>query len=67
MQTVKTISIFLLCVTLLGACGLKGPLYLPEDEPASEQTPADQEAGQDKENDKDRKKDGSGEQPAANR
>lgn len=62
MQTVKTILIFLICVMLLGACGLKGPLYLPEDEPASGQTKADQDAGQEK--DKDKKKDSDGEQPA---
>ena len=64
MQTVRTILIFLLCVTLLGACGLKGPLYLPEDEPASGQTKAAQDAGQEKDKDKDKKKDSGGEQPA---
>jgi predicted small lipoprotein YifL len=68
MQTVKTILIFMICVMLLGACGLKGPLYLPEDKPASGQTAADQDAGQekDKDKDKDKKKDGGVEQPAIN-
>jgi predicted small lipoprotein YifL len=32
-----------LCV-LLSACGMKGPLVLPETEPASEPTPATTEA-----------------------
>jgi len=62
MQTVKTILLFLICVTMLGACGLKGPLYLPEDKPAAEQTPADQDAAQDK--DKEKKKKDTGGQPA---
>jgi len=62
MQTVKTTLIFLICAAMLGACGLKGPLYLPEDEPASGQTKAAQDAGQEK--DKDKKKDSGGEQPA---
>jgi predicted small lipoprotein YifL len=32
MQTVKTALTLLLSIVLLGACGLKGPLYLEEDE-----------------------------------
>ena len=36
MQTVRIVLSILICVILLGACGLKGPLYLPQDEPASE-------------------------------
>ncbi len=47
---------------MLGACGLKGPLYLPEDKPATEQTPTDKDAAQDK--DKKKKKDDTGRQPA---
>jgi len=42
MHAAKTILFILLCVTLLGACGLRGPLYL-EDEtqpPATGQDPA---------------------------
>jgi len=31
MQTVKFTLLALLCSCLLGACGLKGPLYLAED------------------------------------
>jgi len=38
MQTVKTTLLLLICITLLGACGLKGPLYLPEEKPASGQS-----------------------------
>ena len=36
MQTMKTTLIVLMCLALLGACGLKGPLYLPEDQPVVE-------------------------------
>ncbi len=39
MQTAKStflaILLALLFASLLGACGLKGPLYLPQDEPAA--------------------------------
>ena len=31
MQTVKTVLTLLISIVLLGACGLKGPLYLEED------------------------------------
>jgi predicted small lipoprotein YifL len=40
MQTVKTYIIILICAALLGACGHKGPLYLPEEEPAVDQESA---------------------------
>lgn len=33
MQTVKTILFILICTALLGACGLRGPLYLEEETP----------------------------------
>ena len=39
----------LICVTLLGACGLKGPLYLEDGKPASE-TLTEQESNADEEN-----------------
>ena len=35
MQTVKPTLLALLTSCLLAACGLKGPLYLPTDEPAT--------------------------------
>ena len=35
MQTVKTTLVILICAVLLGACGLRGPLYLPEEDPAT--------------------------------
>ena len=35
MQTVKTLSLILLCAALLGACGLKGPLYLSDEDPSA--------------------------------
>jgi predicted small lipoprotein YifL len=44
MQTIKAIFIVLICISLLNACGLKGPLYLPEDETseqATAETPSD--------------------------
>ena len=64
MQTVKTILLFLICVTMLGACGLKGPLYLPEEKAAVEPAPADKDTAQDK--DKEKKKNDTGAQPAIN-
>jgi len=36
MQTVKNTLFILIFVALLGACGLKGPLYLPNENPVSE-------------------------------
>lgn len=48
MQTVRTVLPILIYVFLLGACGLKGPLYLPPDEPVSEPA-TEQEAGSNKE------------------
>ena len=52
MQTVKTTLLFLLCASLLGACGLKGPLYLPdENPPATEQDSSVDEDGADMEED----------------
>jgi predicted small lipoprotein YifL len=53
MQTIKAIFIVLICISLLNACGLKGPLYLPEDE-TSEQA-ATETQSDDKE--EERKKD----------
>lgn len=32
MQSVKTTVFILICLTLLGACGLKGPLYIPDED-----------------------------------
>ena len=49
MQTAKAIFLTLTCAALLGACGLKGKLYLPEQEAASKPAvekklaPADEE------------------------
>jgi predicted small lipoprotein YifL len=34
MQTVKAILVVLIYVALLCACGLRGPLYLPDESPA---------------------------------
>ena len=35
MQTVKTTLVILICVAVMGACGIRGPLYLPDEDPAS--------------------------------
>ena len=54
MQTVKIILLILICVALLSACGLRGPLYLPDENPAAK--PAveqDSTAATDKEENKD--------------
>jgi len=58
MQTVKTTILFLICAAFLGACGLKGPLYLPEEQPASDKTAADKDAA--KKKDKEKKNDSGG-------
>lgn len=41
MQTLKLIFAMLICTLMLGACGLKGPLYLPGEEPGTKH-PQDQ-------------------------
>jgi len=35
MQTLKATLLILICIALLCACGLSGPLYLPDENPAS--------------------------------
>jgi predicted small lipoprotein YifL len=35
MQTIKTSLVILICAALLAACGLKGPLYLPDESSAA--------------------------------
>jgi len=35
MQTRKSMIALLACTILLGACGLKGPLYLPGEDPSA--------------------------------
>jgi predicted small lipoprotein YifL len=36
MQTVRNVILLLIYLVLLAACGLKGPLYLPAEQPVSE-------------------------------
>ena len=63
MQTVKATLLILICVALLCACGLRGPLYLPAENPDSkpsieqDSTPAADEADDedDTENGEDKK------------
>ena len=58
MQTAKTILITSICAALLCACGNKGPLYLPDEDPAVEQeSSADTDTEEKKKKDKSRKKD----------
>ena len=56
MQTVKTTLIILICIVLLGACGNKGPLYLPEEKASAEQSSATDADEKEKEKTKDKKK-----------
>ena len=35
MQTVKITLLILISIAVLGACGLRGPLYLPDEDPAT--------------------------------
>ncbi|NOR18560.1 MAG: hypothetical protein GQ538_00550 [Xanthomonadales bacterium] len=52
MQSAKAILLILMCLGLLGACGLKGPLYLPQDDvtkkPANQTPEAQAEDSEDK-------------------
>ena len=63
MQTMKTTLLVLMCLALLGACGLKGPLYLPEDKPVVKQTSS---PGTDEEKEKEKDKD-TGKQAASSK
>ena len=56
MQTTKAIFIVLICISLLNACGLKGPLYLQEDEVTDQATSETQSEDNKEENKKDSKK-----------
>lgn len=50
MQTVKITLLILICLFFLGACGLKGALYLPEEEsPVEQTTPAETDEDKDEE------------------
>ena len=58
MQTVKATLIILICAALLSACGNKGRLYLPDENPAVEQgSSADTDAEEEKQKKKAEKKD----------
>jgi predicted small lipoprotein YifL len=48
MQTVKTTLFTLICLILLVACGHKGPLYLPDEGPASQSTVEQESEANDK-------------------
>lgn len=52
MQTVKFTLLSLLCSCLLAACGLRGPLYLPADEPVTTAKSADSADDADEKEDK---------------
>lgn len=53
MQTVKFTLLTLLFSCLLAACGLRGPLYLPEDEPAAKPDTAQNAKSEEKEKEED--------------
>ena len=53
MQTAKAIFIVLICISLLTACGLRGPLYLPEDETTEQARPETQTDDDEEESKKD--------------
>jgi predicted small lipoprotein YifL len=54
MQTVKIILLILICAALLSACGLRGPLYLPDENPvAKPAVEQDSTVGTDEEENKD--------------
>lgn len=42
MRSLKSLSIIAFCAFLLAACGLKGPLYLPDDNSDSRSAPQQQ-------------------------
>lgn len=57
MQTAKATLVILICVVLLGACGLRGPLYLPDENPdpkpatGQDSTSGDEEDNEEKKSD----------------
>lgn len=52
MQTMKTIILILICTVLLGACGNKGPLYLPDGKSTAKlATPIDDETDEEEKED----------------
>lgn len=58
MNKVETLLIVALAVILLGACGQKGPLYLPEEQPVASAQDSDDESEDDNSED-DNKEEGS--------
>ncbi len=61
MQTVKIILLILICAALLNACGLRGPLYLPDENPAAkpaveQESTADTDEEEDKDDEENDKK-----------
>jgi predicted small lipoprotein YifL len=56
MQTAKATFYLLICVCLLGACGLKGPLYLPDEPAATGPVTRQQEKDEDKEDESKKEK-----------
>ena len=64
MQTVKPALFILMCLVLVAACGLRGPLYLPDAESAVKTTDKQETTataiGPDSEEDEDIKPSGSG-------
>jgi len=60
MQTVKFTLLALLFSCLLAACGNKGPLYLPKDEPATKPVTSQEDKGKEQEEEKEEEKEEAG-------
>lgn len=61
MQTAKFTLLVLFCGCLLAACGLRGPLYLPEDEPVARPDTDQNARTKEEEKEKEAEKDGGSE------
>jgi predicted small lipoprotein YifL len=62
MQTIRTILMILISTVVLSACGLRGPLYLPEEDPATtpgveQETNGSEDKKEDKKEDQEKESD----------
>jgi len=61
MQTVLSKILILIGVVMLTACGLKGPLYLPDESPVvNSASPQESETGEEKKIESEEEREGSG-------
>ena len=54
MQRMKTMLAILACALALAACGLKGPLYLPDEEKPAQPVPEQEQPGNEADGDPNR-------------